>query len=581
MKIRHIVFVILFLMTAIGVSGCGGGGGGSSSTPETPPGSGNGPDPLPPSESKKVLVLYDSAGTFGWIGKADALLLENLLGHFEVEIDTKPISKYQDNELSTYRTVFYLGTSYFDTIPAAGYTDFFQDTAEYDVPVVWLNYNLRHLQDAWDQNQWNGMGFEEATGFAFKRIETNVPYNRVKYKNTELFKGVVPFAIPGADVSTCIPDEKWNAFACAKELVVIEQSTTYDKSKVYATAYTTLDPANGQKEEPYIVQGGHFWFVGDIPFTYMYEEDRYLAFADLLHDMLSIMHEENHQAIMRLEDVRAVGTKVNDLSAIATYMEGKGLPFTVAAIPLYRDPLDYNNNGITEKKLSESNIGAVLKDLYDRGIISVVQHGYTHQLDSLINPYNGVSADDFEFLRVTDDDNDGIYNYEGPAHNDDPVWAKERIEKGKTILDQLGMEAFGWEAPHYMAGPDQYSVIGEIYPVQYARLIYYPWKDGNSRPGHEYDYVGQYFPYLIHKDAYGYTVIPENLQNISDYPNPGYRPLSSEDTLRFAKKLKVVRDAIGSFFYHPYLGTTELDRIIQGLQGMGYTFVSAPSLLEK
>ena len=27
-------------------------------------------------------------------------------------------------------------------------------------------------------------------------------------------------------------------------------------------------------------------------------------------------------------------------------------------------------------------------------------HGYTHQLTAQLNPYNGVSADDFEFYRA-------------------------------------------------------------------------------------------------------------------------------------------------------------------------------------
>ena len=525
----------------------------------------------------KVLILYDTAGEYGWLGKANALLLENLLGHFKVDVTAKAVENYQKGELTDYENTFYLGTSYLETLPENGYADFFKDSAESNKTIVWINYNLRYLQEAWDQNQWSNMSFEEATGFRFDHVETAIPYNRVKYKNTELFKGVIPFATPGSDVSSCVEDENNNSYACDTELVVVEQNITSTASVVHAVAYTTLDAEPSEK--PYIVQGGHFWFVGDIPFSYMYEEDRYLAFADLLHDMLGILHEEKHLALIRLEDVNAVGTDICGLNEVVTYMENRSIPFTIAAIPLYRDPLA-SVSDIAEKKLSESTIGDIVKGLYDRGIATVVQHGYTHQLDALRNPYNGVTADDFEFLRVSDDDNDGNYTYEGPSHSDDPVWAKARMENGKAILGEMGIKAFAWEAPHYMAGPKHYRAIKEIYPVQYARLIYYPWEEG-GRPGHENDYVGQYFPYLIHKDVYGYTVIPENLQNIEDAPNPGYRPLSSEDTIRFAEKLMVVRDGIGSFFYHPYLGESELANIIQGLQNLGYTFVSAPSLLKR
>jgi len=536
-------------------------------------------EPQPSPAPEPVLILYDTVGEYGWLGQANAMLLENLLGHFDVNVTAKPIEEYQKNELETYNTVFYLGTSYLETLPENGYMDFFQDTATYaDTTVVWINYNLRYLQSAWDQNRWNGKSFEETSGFSFDRIETGIPYNRVQYKDTELFKGIIPFATPGSDVSNCIEDENNNSYACSTELVVVKESLEHNISKVYAQAYTTLSDA--WYFEPYVIQGGNFWFVGDIPFSYMYEEDRYLAFADLLHDMLGVDHEEKHLALMRLEDVNAVGTDSEGLDQIIDYMKRRQIPFTIAAIPLYMDPLDYYEDNITQQSLSGSYIGDVVRDVYYSGLAAVLQHGFTHQLDELLNPYNGVTADDFEFLRVSDDDGDGNYFYEGPSHNDDPVWAKDRMERGKAILAEMGITAFAWEAPHYMAGPKHYRAIRELYPVQYARLIYYPWEDG-GRPGHEYEYVGQYFPYMIYKDVYGYTIIPENLQNIEDAPNPGYRPLSSEDTIRFAKKLKVVRDGIASFFYHPYLGTGELDKIINGLQDLGYRFVSAPSLLKK
>jgi len=543
----------------------------------------------------KVLILYDTAGEYGWMGKANAVLLENLLGHFEANVTSKPAENYMKGELSGFDTVFYLGTSYLESLPSSGYSDFFQDSAIFikddTKSVVWINYNLDYLQEEWKKN---GLSFEEITGYKPDHIEDSIPYNRVEYKGEELFKGIIPFATPGSDVSACVPDENNNSFACSTELVVVEQNTSAIESTIYATAYTTLDENGQTYEKPYIIEGGNFWFVGDIPFSYMYEEDRYLAFADLLHDMLSIPHEEKHLALMRLEDVNAVGTDLYGLKEVVNYMETNNIPFTIAAIPLYRDPLAYYNNfaaaipygdglvvvvPIRSKKLSLSEVGDIVKGLYERGAATVVQHGYTHQLDALKNPYNGVTADDFEFLRVSDDDNDGNYLYEGPSHNDDPVWAKTRMEKGKMILAEMGIKAFAWEAPHYMAGPKHYRAIRELYPVQYSRLIYYPWEDGD-RPGHENDYIGQYFPYLIHKDVYGYTIIPENLQNIEDAPNPGYRPLSSKDTIRFAKKLKVVRDGIGSFFYHPYLGKSELEKIVNGLRDLGYTFVSAPSLLE-
>ena len=85
---------------------------------------------------------------------------------------------------------------------------------------------------------------------------------------------------------------------------------------------------------------------------------------------------------------------------------------------------------------------------------------------------------------------------------------------------------------------------------------------------------------MIQKDLYGYKIIPENIHNIEDAPNAGYRPLFPADTIRFAKKLKVVRDGVASFFYHPYLQAGYLQQIVEGLEAEGYQFVGAPTLLQ-
>ena len=290
--------------------------------------------------------------------------------------------------------------------------------------------------------------------------------------------------------------------------------------------------------------------------------------------MLGIDHNESHKAIMRLEDVNAE-TNPSDLAAIAEYMQSQNIPFNVATIPQYENPLgEYGYPTGTSIKLSESDIGTLLQAYYSERLIDIVQHGFSHQYDSIENPYNGVTADDFEFMIVTDINNDGIYTYVGPSEEDNGTWAEHRILKGKTILDEVGIQAFAWEAPHYMAGPNHYRAIQEIYPIQYSRLIYYPDETDKSI------FIGQFFPYVIRKDTYGYYVIPENIHNIEDAPNEGYRTITSEDIIHFSQKLKVVRDAVASFYYHPYLGTDELSKIIPGLQDAGYTFVRATSLVE-
>lgn len=169
----------------------------------------------------------------------------------------------------------------------------------------------------------------------------------------------------------------------------------------------------------------------------MSKEDRYLAFSDLLHNMLGIDHEESHIAIMRLEDIDA-RTRLEDLTAVADYMRVQGIPFNVATIAQYNDPFGIENDGInTTVNISDSIIGIKLREYWKERLIDIVQHGFSHQLHDLINPYSGLSGDDFEFMIVTDENDDGNYVYDRPAEDDDAEWAIDRMLEGKRILEKL------------------------------------------------------------------------------------------------------------------------------------------------
>jgi len=539
--------------------------------------------------SNSALILYDTVGNFGHMGKINAIFLENLLGHFNMNVISKPVTEYQPNDMVKKRTIFYIGTS-FDAFnqyavgsnARVAYERFYKDIALKDKTIVWMNYNLSSLEQYWQDNALLNTTFANKYGISFSDV-AQLKYNRVQYKNTELYKGVIPFATPGSASEGCISEGN-NRYACSLELNRINILDP-NRVDVFATSTSTINNGN-TPISAYITKANNFWFVGDIPFTFMSEEDRYLAFSDVLHDMLEIPHQESHRAIMRLEDVDA-RTNIADLNSIATYMGSKNIPFSVATIPQYEDPLGIENEGVaTTELLSNSVIGTRLKELYDAGAITIVQHGTTHQyhkslednVSEISNPYNGLSGDDFEFMRVIENP-DLSYSYLYPVENDSALWAKNRITQGASIFNDLGIQAFAWEAPHYMAGPNHYRGIKEVYPVQYARVLYFPNED-NPDITIRNKFIGQFYPYIIQKDLYGYTIIPENIHNIVNIPNEGYRSLLPADTIRFAKKLKVVRDGIASFYYHPFLQSGYLQEIVEGIEGEGYTFVSAPSLVE-
>lgn len=532
--------------------------------------------------AEPVLILYDSAGPYGQVGKNHSILLTNLLGHFSLPVNAKPVSQYRRGEMQHQTATFYIGATFEEQHyyePGSEqwqhYSDFLADAAATDTPLIWLNYNLHLLQQMMDAAE--ARSFSERFGF-MPQGTINNKYNRVYYKDTELFKGVVPFANPGSQLTGCI-EEGDDRYACSPELNTLAVLDG-QKAQVHALAGSTL---NADAPSAYITQSGNFWFVGDLPFSYLSEEDRYLAFADILHDMLGIDHAEEHRALVRLEDVHAM-TPVQDLAAVTEYLSRESIPFSIATIASYREP------GVHAKPLWFSATGRYLAYLHHRGRTSIVAHGLTHQRDGFINPYNGISGDDFEFYRVTLNADNSL-NFIGPFSPDTPLVNRQRMEQALFFLRLTGLNPFAWEAPHYLASENAYQGILQLFPVHYGRVTYFNNVADQDRPisfGLKSDSVlaatsphllGQFFPYVIHKDVYGYRIIPENIGNVEPEPLDGARPLFPSDLIRHAEKALVVRDGLASFYYHPEFGVEYISQVVEGLKSMGYTFVAPERLL--
>jgi len=520
----------------------------------------------------RVLILFDNGGAYSHLGEEQAILMRNLLGHFKSRVKMLPVTKYKKGQMEKFNTTFYLGSTYQessyyteDSVEYENYQLFLADAATTERTLVWLNYNLWELAWNW-QPEWGITGFSGKFGFEPVGTENN-KYNRVNYKDTELYKGVILHANPGSTVAGCI-DEGEMRLACSTE---INKVTIIDPAlaSTVATAYSSLDPS--VNATPYITHSNNFWFIGDIPFTFMSEEDRYLVFADVLHDILKIGLNQApvKHALVRFEDV-SPGTKIDEFEAVASYLEQNNVPFTVATVPHYQDPLGAlsPNGEAISIKLPGSDIGRSLKRYYDAGLASIVQHGYSHQWDRIANPYDGVTANDYEFYRVTLN-SDYSLNFEGPVAGDSGRWAKKRMKRGKRLLKRTGLKAIGWEAPHYMASHTDYRAIKRVYPLHYGRMAYFSKKAPTGR------FVSQFFPYVIEKDYYGYRQIPESLGNVSITPLAGYQTVLPEHLINHARKLSVVRDGIASFYYHPFLGADLLAEVVEGLQMQGYEFIAA------
>jgi len=514
----------------------------------------------------KALVLYDApaTGDYQKLAFAYAIMLRNLLGHWNTDVDLQPVEQYASSQVEQYDVTFYMGGIYDNQLPAS----FIDDVHNTDKTVVWFKYNL--WQYAWNPNydfrDRTGLGFYGLVGMNGQPTPQNPEpgfFDTVEYKGKSLVKyysfqnGVVA-ADPDLGIVGVEDPAK------AQTLVTIRNSKT------------------GQVA-PYIVRAGNFWYVADMPFSYIGPRDRYLVICDMLHDILGVQTPTIHRAMVRLEDVGAL-VLPSTMVTLTDYLHGKGIPFSIAVIPFYRDPLGWYNDGVPmEIHLADAtNLRASLDYAIARGA-KLVMHGYTHQYGSMRNIHTGVSGDDFEFWNAVDNE---------PVPEDSIAWALGRLDAGLAELQLNGYHVFAWEAPHYQSSPKAIRAAVQRFPTTYQRVVYYTSDEPDFNPANPArDFaVGQFFPYVIERDYYGQRVLPENLGNI-EYDIREIDPTSNfdytwEDLLLNAEMAKVVRDGFASFFFHPFWldpdvgtpGFEDFKKLVEGITALGYTWVGAHTL---
>ncbi|MFI5909089.1 DUF2334 domain-containing protein [Dactylosporangium sp. NPDC051541] len=476
-----------------------------------------------------VLVLYDTTGQYGSLGELYAVQAGNLASHFG-SWDAVPVTKYTPGSTRKYRLTIYIGSTYDEPLPDA----FLADVAA-GAEVLWLGGNLWQLI-----RKYPGMGFQAAT------IDDAVP-SGVRYRGTDLTRS----ASAGGLVSTTL------------------SPGVYSKTLAEATM-----PDGSSR--PWAVRVGAVTYIAEVPFTYVSFDDRYLALADLLFDLLAPQTAERHRALVRIEDVGPHSDPAK-LREIADYLHSRNVPFAAAVFPVYDDPAGvYSGGAPVHRTLSESpQVVDALRYMQQQGG-TLIMHGYTHAFAGGPNPY-GVSAEDYEFYRAHVDGT-GAVVLDGPVPEDSPSWALSRLEGARAEWTKAGLTPPDiWEFPHYTASATDYRAIAGAPGIRarYEQVLYFNGILGGTGTRS----VSQYFPYVV-KDAYGTPVIPESLGNVATQRFNQHGVRLAPDLLASAKRQLAVRDNVASFFYHPFLGLEYLPQLIEGLQAMGYTFVSAPTLLQ-
>ena len=493
-----------------------------------------------------ALVLYDTTGAYAFLGEQYATLAANLTTQFGT-YKALPVTKYTAGMINSYTGVVYIGSTYDEPIPTA----FLDDVLTSTKPVIWTGSNIWQLTNRQFVN--TGLYWANVRGWDWAGYDTSA-IGEVVYK--------------GRSLGRYTSDQSG-----------ILETTIYDSTK--ATAVAVAKRSDGSTF-PWATRSGNLTYIGEIPLSYMSENNRYLAFSDLLFDALAPTRAERHRALVRIEDVSA-NSDPAELRAVADALAAEKVPFSVTVIPEYRDPKGVYNNGVREilSLWQRPTLVSALRYMQSKGG-TLIMHGYTHQIDGLVNPYNQVSGDDFEFFKAHVDANDSVI-YDGSVPNDSKSFATNRINRGKLgfMTALLGVPTI-FTPPHYAASAIDYAAIKSAFAARYDRGIYFSGQLSKTTVSTT-KFVGQFFPYPV-TDINGSRIVPENLGNEEPDAFNNHPARTPQDIINTAAANLVVRDGFASFFWHPYLvndarvGVAHLKQIVQGIKGLGYTFVSAPSI---
>ncbi len=504
------------------------------------------PVPAQAAPARTALVIYTHAAkeAYGNVGRLYAIFLRNLIGRYPVNVDIESAEDCTPAQAKSADVVFFIGFAQNQEVAP----NLLHAIASRSGTTVWFRYGVDRYLDAA-----HGLGLSY-TGIRGFDGRSHYFFDTIRYKGLQFVKYHGDDADP--DVGVVKIDDPHHARAVA----------------------TILDSHAGE-QAPYVTRSGAFWYVADLPFSFISARDRYLVLADLLTDMLGEPAPGvDHPALVRLEDVHPL-TQPRAIDRLSAYFAQRKIPFSIALIPHYLDPFGRSWNGVhqdvTLADPRAAGLVAALQRAVERGG-SIVQHGTTHQYGTVRNTNSAISGDDFEFW-------DRTHVRPFPALESEGV-VMDRVAKGRALILHAGLTPFAFEVPHYQASPLAYRAIARLYPVSYQEVSYY--SDDRGRLGEgtalPESWNTQYFPFVIRRDYYGQVVIPENLGDLQ-YSAPTE---TADDILRNADYAKAVRGGYASFFFHPYFlegpdadrAMRDLDKIVTGIQKRGFHFVAADAI---
>ena len=449
-------------------------------------------------EPVRVLVLVEGKTDLRSYAMGDGRHLATLLGHFNATTDVLGVDEYAGGQMRRYDQIFYIGFNAVNMVPET----FLADIMSVDMPVVWIHTGFAEFCGSHD--------VADRFGFSVSGIDSIGGYNKV-----------VSFG---------------NVFT--KEEPNINLIRISDRRRVEVLAYA--GSSRTSRSIPYIVRSGNLIYVADSPFSSISSADRYLLFADMLHDILHQPHEESHTAIIRIEDVNPMEDP-GRLRDIADLLSARGVPFLVAVTPFYVNP----GEGVRVSLSDKPEVVDALKYMVRNGG-TIVMHGTTHQ-------YKGVTASDYEFWDAQSN---------RPLKEQSSEAFARKIEIGIREFMKNGLYPLAWETPHYAGSFLLYETVARYFSTAIEQRLAIE----------DLDY-SQFYPYVINRDLFGQRILPENL---------GYVPLetSSEKSeahirslIQAARTTLNVRDGFASCFFHAFVDLNLLEELVDGIQALGYTYL--------
>jgi uncharacterized protein YdaL len=447
---------------------------------------------------KAVLVVVEGTSSLKNYAMGDGRQLANLLAHFHTVTTVQGVNEYVVGQIDAYDYVFYVGFHPSNPVPAR----FLEDVLAAEKPVIWLNTGFHEFSTRFD--------LKRRLGFAVSRLDSVSQFTGVKSGGRTFTKG----------------EPNLNIIEIANPKVVT----------VLATAVSSRTKA----ELPYIVQSGHLTYIADSPFASASSTDRYLLFADMLHDILRENHEESHSAIIRIEDVTPLENPTH-LRDVADILSGRNIPFLVGVVPFYVDP----GSGIRVSLSDKPEIVDALKYMVMNGG-TIVMHGVTHQ-------YRGVTASDYEFWDESTN---------RPIKDETVVGIARKLETGIQEFMKNGLYPLLWETPHYTASFKLYTTVASYFSTAMEQRLSIE----------DFDY-SQYFPYIIPRDLFGQRIIPENLGYVPLDPDRARSEGYIRDIIAGARANLAVRDGFAACFFHAFVDLDLLKELVDGVEGLGYTYI--------